>query len=155
MQKALKSLLCIFMAALLTACAGMSNQDVGTLTGGVLGGVLGSRFGGGSGKVAAAIGGTLLGAYLGGAIGQSMDKTDQLSMNQALEKTPTNQAYSWHNPDSKNRYTVTPTRTYYKNVGGRSEPCRRFVTTAIIHGKAEKIKGTACRQANGNWRVVS
>lgn len=135
----------------LVACAPMNNEGVGTISGGVIGGLLGSQFGGGSGKVMAAAGGALLGAYLGGQIGKTMDRQDRLEMQRALETAPTGRAVVWSNPDNGNRYTVQPTRTYYH----AQQPCREYITKAIIGGKTEQIYGKACRQADGSWRVVS
>lgn len=133
----------------LVGCSGMTKQDVGVLTGGAIGGALGSQFGSGSGKILAAVGGTLLGAVLGGAIGHSMDKVDQMEMNQALERGESNHTTTWHNPDSGNVYYVTPTRTYYRN----DEPCRDFTTRAIIGGKTQTVYGHACRMADGTWKM--
>jgi surface antigen len=139
------------LSMLLTGCAEMNNQDVGTLSGGVIGGLLGSQFGSGSGKVMAAAGGALLGAYLGGRIGQTMDRQDRMEMQRALETAPTGRTVVWSNPDSGNRYTVRPVRTYYQE----QQPCREYVTTALIGGKREQIHGTACRQAGGAWKVMN
>lgn len=129
----------------------MNNEGVGTISGGVVGGLLGSQFGGGSGKVMAAAGGALLGAYLGGQIGKTMDKVDRMEMQRALETAPTGRAVVWSNPDTGNRYTVQPVRTYYR----AQQPCREYITKAIIGGKSEQIYGKACRQADGSWRVVN
>lgn len=142
------SLALSFMVA---GCAPINNEGVGTISGGVVGGLLGSQFGGGSGRVMAAAGGALLGAYLGGQIGKSMDKQDRMEMQRALETAPTGRAVVWSNPDNGNRYTVQPTRTYYHS----QQPCREYITKAIIGGKSEQIHGKACRQADGSWRVVN
>lgn len=139
------------VSVFLTSCAQINNEGVGSLTGGVVGGLLGSQFGGGAGKVAAAAGGALLGAYLGGRIGQYMDRQDKLEMQRALETAPTGKSVSWKNPDSGNRYSVKPTRTYYQ----KEQPCREYITHAVIGGKKEQIYGRACRQADGAWRVVN
>lgn len=139
------------LSFMLVGCASMNNEGVGTITGGVVGGLLGSQFGGGSGKVAAAAGGALLGAYLGGQIGKTMDKVDRMEMQRALETAPTGRAVTWSNPDSGNRYTVQPTRTYYN----AQQPCREYITKALIGGKPQQIYGKACRQADGSWRVVN
>ena len=133
----------------LSACENMNKQDVGVLAGGAVGALLGNQIGGGSGKILATVGGAVLGAYLGGKIGASMDKVDRMEVNKALEKTPTNQAYSWHNPDTNIDYRVQPTRTYAEG----KRPCRTFVTTALIDGKAEKITGKACRRTDGTWQM--
>ena len=138
------------LSFLLAGCAEINNEGVGTVTGGVVGGLIGSQFGGGSGKVAAAAGGALLGAMIGGNVGRTMDRLDRLEMQRALENAPTGRAVNWRNPDNGNRYTVQPTRTYYTN----QQPCREYITKAIIAGKVQQIYGKACRQADGSWRVV-
>lgn len=135
----------------LAGCGPVTNEGVGTVTGGVVGGLLGSQFGGGSGKVAAAAGGALLGAFLGGKIGQYMDRQDRMEMQRALETAPAGRAVAWRNPDNGNQYSVRPTKTYYVN----QQPCREYITNALIGGKKQQIYGKACRQADGSWRVVS
>jgi surface antigen len=139
------------LSVFLAGCSQVTNEGVGTVTGGVVGGLLGSQFGSGSGKVAAAAGGALLGAFLGGKIGQYMDRQDRMEMQRALETAPTGRAVTWKNPDNGNRYTVKPTRTYYTN----QQPCREYVTNALIGGKSQQIYGKACRQPDGAWKVVS
>ena len=135
----------------LTGCAPLNNEDIGTVTGGVVGGLVGSQFGGGSGRVVAAAGGALLGAFLGGRIGQTMDRVDRLEMQRALETAPTGHPVQWRNPQSGNHYTVEPTRTYYR----KEQPCREYITKAVIGGKVQQIYGKACRQADGAWKVAS
>lgn len=131
---------------------GISKQGVGAVTGGALGGVLGSQVGGGNGKTAAIIAGTLGGALIGGSIGKSMDTVDQMKANQALESNRSNQTSTWTNPDNSNTYAVTPTRTF---TGANGQPCRDFTTNATINGQNQLINGTACRDSNGQWRIVS
>jgi len=140
------------LSASMISCASMTNEDVGTVTGSVIGGLVGSQFGGGSGQVAAAAGGALLGAYLGGKIGQTMDKQDRMEMQRALETAPTGTSIKWSNPDSGNRYTVKPTKTYYR---ASNQPCREYTTTALIGGKQQQIYGKACRMGDGSWKVVN
>ena len=139
------------VAVVLSGCQSITNEGVGTVTGGVVGGLIGSQFGGGAGQVAAAAGGALLGAFLGGKIGQYMDRQDKMEMQRALETSPVGKAVSWKNPDNGNQYSVKPTRTYYNH----EQPCREYVTRAIIAGKVQQIYGKACRQADGSWRVAS
>lgn len=145
-----KYILTLGICISLAACQNVSHQDAGVVTGGLVGGLIGSQFGGGTGKIAAAVGGAMLGAYLGGNIGKTMDKVDQMQMQRALETANTGQAVEWSNPDSGNHYTVRPTRTYYAH----KQPCREYVTYAVIDGKQERVHGRACRQSNGNWHVV-
>jgi len=128
---------------------GGANEQAGTIIGGVLGGVAGKQVGKGHGKTAAIIVGTLIGSRIGGSIGKSMDDTDRLKIAHSLETVRTDVPTTWSNPDTNNRYTVTPTRTYNANDG----PCREYTVDAIIGGKKEKIYGRACRQSDGSWKV--
>ncbi len=135
-------------ALVIASCStGPTNQDIGTVTGGIVGGLIGSQFGGGSGQVAAAAAGAVVGAYIGNKIGQSMDETDRLKQQQAMAAS---QPTTWTS-DNGNRYTVTPQKTYIKN----NQVCRPYTTTATIDGKAETVKGTACKQSNGTWQIVN
>jgi surface antigen len=144
----------ITASLLLTGCSGMGvdKQTVGAGVGGIIGGVAGSHVGGGRGNTAAIIAGTLAGAMMGGAIGKSMDATDRLNAQQALESSPSGQPISWRNPDSNAQYIVTPTSTHYRSDGS---PCREYSTTAIIDGRKETVYGTACRQPDGTWQASS
>lgn len=151
MNKISKTIISAALAISVAGCAGVSNQDIGVVTGGAVGGALGSLFGSGSGKIVAAVGGTVLGAIIGGAIGRTMDRTDQMRVNQTLENTPSGNTSSWHNPDTGNTYYVTPKKTYYRN----KRPCRDFTTTGIIGGKRQTIYGRACRMSDGSWQMVN
>ena len=146
----MKKLAVASLSLLLVSCAGMNHEDVGTISGGVIGGLIGSQFGSGAGQLAATAGGAIAGAYLGGQIGKYMDKVDRMEMQRALETVPTGKEAQWSNPDTGNRYTVRPTRTYYH---GRL-PCREYYTKAVIDGRTETIRGSACRQPDGTWHVV-
>ncbi len=148
-----KILLSTLLAATLsvTGCATYQGQQeqAGMVIGGILGGVLGSQVGSGHGQTAAIIAGTMAGAAIGGAVGHSMDETDRMRTAQTLETVRTGVPSRWHNPDTGNDYTVVPTRTYETAQG----PCREYTMDAVIGGKKETVYGTACRQADGSWRV--
>lgn len=131
--------------------AGCTQREQGTVLGGVVGGALGSRFGEGSGKVIMTGLGALAGAYIGGNIGQKMDDSDRMKADRALETGRTGEPVSWRNPDSGHSYTVTPTRTYQTDSGA----CREYTTRAVIDGRSETVRGTACRQPDGSWRASS
>ena len=126
-----------------------NNEQAGMMIGGALGGILGSHVGGGSGRTAAIIVGTLAGAAIGGSVGRSMDETDRLKAASTLETVRTGVPSAWRNPDTGNEYTMTPTRTYQTSEG----PCREYTMDATIGGNTEQVHGTACRQADGSWKV--
>jgi surface antigen len=129
-------------------------QGAGTVIGAVGGAIAGAQFGKGDGKLAATAVGTLLGAIVGSEIGKSLDHADQLALaqttQQTLEVAPSGHTNSWRNPDSGNSGTITPTQAYTKNDG---QPCREFQQTVTIGGDIEEAYGTACRQADGTWKI--
>jgi len=129
-------------------------QSLGTLGGAAIGALGGSQIGDGRGKLVAVAVGTLLGAVIGNEIGLSLDKADKLYANQtanyALEQNRSGQQSTWQNPDSGNYGTITPTRTIYNDVG---QPCREYQQTITVGGRSQSGYGTACRDANGDWRI--
>jgi surface antigen len=98
----------------------------------------------------------VLGGLAGGALGSTLDAQDRRiaaqNSQRAFEATPAGTTTTWHNPDSGNSGTVTPTRTYQNSSG---QYCREFQQTITIGGQDERSFGTACRQPDGSWRIVS
>jgi len=157
-MKHIKYLTVGVLALSLAACAQDTGQKqtMGTIGGAVLGGLAGSAVGSGSGRLIAVGVGTLLGAWAGSEIGKSLDKADRLYMqqttNQALESGRSNQSYGWTNPDSGHAGTVVP-QPAYQNTSGQY--CREYQQTVTIGGQTEDAFGTACRQPDGSWQIVS
>lgn len=138
------------------AATGGSKQLGGALLGAAAGGFIGSQIGKGTGQLAAVAAGTLLGAFIGSEVGKSLDRADQLYAEQtalhSLERAPTGTTSSWVNPDSGHSGAFTPVRTY-QTAGGAY--CREYQQTVTIGGKTEQAYGTACRQPDGNWKLVN
>lgn len=95
---------------------------------------------------------TTIGGVLGGNVGKSMDDMDQVKVNQLLETSKTNQTSNWTNTATHTTFAATPTRTFTSPTG---EPCRDFTVTAVNNGQPETVYGTACRDGNGQWHVIS
>lgn len=149
----MKILTMLFIAVLsLSLLACQTKQQSGTVIGGVAGGVLGSTVGGGEGRTAAVIVGTILGAYMGSEMGRYMDENDERKARTALEYNRDHQASTWRNPNTGADVTATPTRTFKTSDG---ENCREYQTSVTVAGKHEKAYGTACRQADGSWKIVN
>ncbi len=133
-----------------------NKQTLGTLLGAAAGGLAGTQVGKGRGQLVAVGVGTLLGAFLGNEIGRSLDNADRAAMSQttqqSLEASPSGRATSWRNPDSGNSGTVTPQPAYKTSSG---QYCREFQQTVTIGGRTEEAYGTACRQPDGTWKIVS
>lgn len=125
---------------------------IGSAAGAALGGLLGNQIGKGSGNTLATIAGVVGGALAGGYVGRSMDPTDQACVGQTLENTPTSQTVAWQNPDSGSRYWVTPTGEFQ---GPNGEPCRNYITQAVVNGATQRTDSAACREGNGAWKPVS
>jgi len=140
----------------LGACAqgqGPSNETLGTLGGAAGGAILGSQIGGGSGKTAATAIGAVLGALAGREIARSMSEADQQRAYSA-ERTAVarNESITWNNPETGNRGTIEPVRTYTNDAGNL---CREYTHSVYINGRPETARGTACRQDDGTWRLVA
>jgi surface antigen len=131
---------------------GRCNRDLlGAVLGGVAGGAIGAGVTKGDNRTAGIIGGTIIGAIIGGVIGRSMDRVDQNCVGQALEHAEDGQQVRWRAPNGYD-YEVEPRRTF---TGGGGQYCREYTTTAIVGGRAERVYGTACRNEDGSWRLVS
>lgn len=146
-------LLAVATTLALAGCGAMGgpNEASGTIIGGVLGGAVGSQVGGGSGRTVATVIGTMIGASIGANVGRSMDGNDRARTAQVFETAPTGQPSGWVNPDTRNQYTVTPTRTYQNG----NTPCRDYTMRAVVNGQPDNVHGTACRQPDGSWRVAN
>lgn len=137
---------------------------IGAALGAAGGGLLAAAVGG---KGTAIAGGVLLGGLAGGALGSVLDdqdrRTAELTTEHALETMPSGQTAVWHNPDTDNSGTVTPLRTYQVSNGQVSngqaaaggEYCREYEQTLTVSGQQQRAFGTACRQPDGTWRVVT
>jgi len=127
--------------------------STGAALGAAGGGLIGAAAGGGAAGI---VGGVLLGGLLGGAIGSALDQRDKQmayqSQQQGLESLQTGQSGSWRNPDTGHSGSYTPTRTYETSSG---QYCREYQEKVVIDGKSSSAYGTACRQPDGSWKIVS
>lgn len=74
------------------------------------------------------------------------------TLQSALEHNRTNQVSTWVNPDTGSSGSVVPVRTFTDTSG---QPCREFQQTIVVAGQPQQGYGTACRQPDGNWRIVA
>jgi surface antigen len=139
--------LLVLSALLLVGCR--TQSQTGAVVGAGAGALAGAAIA--HGHAGGAILGGVLGALLGSEVGRQMDEIDELRLSRSLETTPTYQPTNWVNPDTGGAYTVTPMRTYARESG---VPCREFRMTADVGAKAQEVYGTACRQADGSWKIV-
>lgn len=130
-------------------------QSIGTLGGAAGGALLGNQFGKGTGNVVMTAIGAVAGAWLGNEIGSSLDNADRAALGRAQTQAynaPVGQTITWNNPQNGNSGTFTPVRDGTASDGSY---CREFNQTATIGGKQQQTYGTACRQPDGSWKIVS
>ena len=146
----------VLATTLLTGCAGTYNKAT---TGAALGALTGTALAYGLAKDSGKkdlwlIAGAAAGGLIGNNIGAKLDERDRLLLGQTFQNTmetaPTNQAGSWNNPNTGNSGSVTPTATH---LSANEQPCREFTTTVNIGGQPQQGYGTACRQADGSWKI--
>ena len=146
---------CIVLSVTAIFLSGCSTKmQTGTAIGALTGGALAYGLGQDShNKELWTVLGIGLGAMIGSNIGQQLDERDRILMgqtfNHTMEKAPINATGQWQNPDTGHGGSVTPTRTFETQTG----PCREFTQTVSIGGQMEEAYGTACRQADGSWKI--
>ena len=146
----------VLVALMATGCATIQDNPkttIGAVGGGTVGGLIAAAAGGNPAAIAASvIGGILIGGMVGNLLDQRDKQMAAEAAHRAMETAPTGKPVAWQNPDSGHSGTVTPTKTYQTANGNY---CRDYQTTVLIDGKQERATGTACRQADGSWRVVN
>lgn len=149
-----KSLITLAMAGLfaLTACTEGNNTGGATVAGATAGALLGAAAFSGSDAWLGIVGSALVGGLAGYGIGKYMDRQDQANMATALSKTPQGKQATWTNPKSDITYTVVPKKNYHNSEG---QYCREYQTTITVGGEEQKAYGRACRQPDGQWKIVS
>uniref|UniRef100_A0A7C4AH30 Surface antigen domain-containing protein n=1 Tax=Fundidesulfovibrio putealis TaxID=270496 RepID=A0A7C4AH30_9BACT len=156
MRHMIRLILAVFCIQLFAACADdgtIRKRDVGMVAGGAAGGVAGGAIGGNdpAGRVMGTIAGVIIGAAVGGYLGSLWDDYDRKQAAYALETSRDNRPTQWRNPNTGSSNTFEPTRTYYDH----DTPCREYTQTIYIDGKKQVGRGTACRQADGTWRITN
>ncbi len=140
----------------LTGCSTIEanpKTTIGAVGGGTLGGLIAAAAGGSGAAIAASvIGGILVGGLVGNLLDERDKKMAAEAQQKALETAPSGKSVAWRNPDNGHAGTVTPERTYQKANG---QYCREFQSDVTVGGKSEKAYGTACRQPDGSWKIVS
>ena len=155
MKNKMEAILAVIVVACLSGgCAGTKSEagiGLGALTGGALAYGLAQDS---SKKELWTVLGIGLGAMIGQNIGTQLDEKDRLLAAQSFEHTmetvPTNEVGVWDNPNSGNMGSFTPKTTVILESG---QPCREFTQVVYIGGNPASAHGTACRQADGSWKI--
>jgi surface antigen len=103
------------------------------------------------GRTAGIIVGTLLGDLVGSNLSLSIDEADELRAAFVLDKNQNGEAAAWVNPNKGTEVTVVPILSYQTPTG---EHCREYQVELSTEGKKSSVAGTACRQPDGQWKMV-
>ncbi|KPU95210.1 hypothetical protein APR50_06525 [Variovorax paradoxus] len=126
-MKKVAPVLCVSCTALVLAgCSGLFSREPagGTLTG---------SFGAVPGSVAA----------------RAMGDDDRRRVANALDALANGESSAWRNRETGDSFVFTPTRSFERG----SIRCRDFRLEVVAGGRPDSIGGSACRQADGNWRL--
>ena len=138
----------------MTGCANMTREETGNLLGAVVGGSLAYGLGkDSSNKEIWVAAGLIGGALAGGHYAKLTDKGQKMhshAVHTNLETAQDNSTTSWNNPNNNEHGSVTVRNTNVSN----GTPCREFTQTIFVGGKAVEGYGTACRQADGSWKIM-
>lgn len=95
--------------------------------------------------------GSLAGAAPASVAARAMDDSDRRHAASALEASPDGQASVWRNRETGDSFVFTPTRSFDQ----RGARCRDFRLEVTVGARLDSIGGSACRQADGAWRIPS
>ena len=140
-----KAIAVVATSAMLGACATGSGETTGANPGPVL-----------NSPVATGAGDPELGAVEGGLmgadVGRSLDDDSRAAAlkaeYEALEYGRAGQPTHWK--AGKNRGEIVVGATYEVN----RLDCREYTHNVFVGGRLRVVKGTACRQPDGAWRIV-
>ena len=148
----------------LTACAEgnePSGRKIGTVAGAVVGALVGSQIGSGVTRKTAVVGLAVLGGWLGGELSEGLSTEDKqqagMTTQEALSKNRAGQTSGWSHPSTGASGQVTPGPVYQPKSGAQAgKQCRQIVVVAQpASGNINRGKRTACRNAKGEWEVLS
>jgi surface antigen len=135
------------------AISGCTTTGLGTAgVGGLAGKLTGDD---GNGDVAAANIAAMNGGLVGGQIGAGIGERDRRialeAEYRALEYTQSGQPITWKSSSSSLYGTVVASQPY--RVG--SQDCRQYSHTVYVSGQSRNARGTACRNADGSWTLLT
>jgi surface antigen len=138
-------------ALLLGGCVSGPGETFGSVSGAVIGGVIGSSFGGGAGRVAATVAGAAIGGLIGGAVGRNLDDIErQRAYDAQMMAMSSGRRTTWRGDRGAYGY-IEPGAPVY----GVRGYCREYTHTIYIDGRPQRGVGTACREPDGSWVIVS
>ena len=145
----------LIVSLFLVSC---ENKEDGKLLGQIIGSVtgayLGSKVGSGVGKSLSTVLGTTIGLVIGGKIGTILSESEKKDygkvIKDSLDENPDNVPSKWKSEENNVNAEVIPTKSYKIN----EETCRDFKKIVKKGNKTFEEESTACRDEQGNWKVI-
>ena len=138
-------------ALLLAACSGKPEVTTGAIPGANAGTLIGSPVASGAGETPI---GPVEGGLMGAEVGRSLDDPDRAvalkAEYEALEYGRAGQPTVWQGRSGNNHGEIKVGSTYQVN----RLDCREYTHNIWIGGRLRVVKGTACREPDGVWRIV-
>lgn len=69
----------------------------------------------------------------------------------ALNESPNHQAVDWINPATGLSGSTVPIKSYRTSYG---QICREYLSSVQLDGALQQAFGTACQQADGDWKIA-
>jgi surface antigen len=136
---------------LLCACRGETGIVTGAIPGANTGHVIGSPVATGEGDAeVGAVEGGLTGADVGRSLSEAERKLALKAEYEALEYGRSGQPTEWRNRSGSVTGKIEVGTIYRVN----RLDCREYTHNIAIGGRTRVVKGTACRQPDGVWRIL-
>ena len=131
------------------------NKLFGQILGSATGAYLGSKFGSGVTRDLSTIFGGAVGFLIGGKIAEILDDDEKKDFNEtisnSLEDNKDLEVEEWQsNKNKETKAEVIPLNKYELD----EKTCRDFKKIISKDKKIIEEESTACRDENGNWRVI-
>ncbi len=136
---------------LLAGCGEKPDIQTGAIPGANPGTVVGSPIAVGAGEAPV---GPVEGGLMGAEVGRSLDDADRATAlkaeYEALEYGRVGNPTVWQSKSGDNHGQITVGSSYQVN----RLDCREYTHNVWIGGRLRVVKGTACREPDGVWRIV-
>ncbi len=131
------------------------NKFLGQVIGSAVGAYVGSKFGSGTGKTISMILGSAAGFLIAGKLVNILNENDREDFSNkvqdTLEENADNTSRKWASKTEKGTNgEVTPLNSY--ELDGHS--CRDFSKIIFRDGEKHTEQSTACRDMEGNWKLI-
>ena len=144
------------MCFFIFSCANKEdNKLIGQILGSAAGAYLGSKFGSGVTRDLSTIFGGAVGFLIGGKIAEILDDDEKKDFNEtisnSLEDNKDLEVEEWQsNKNKETKAEIIPLNKYELD----EKTCRDFKKIISKDKKIIEEESTACRDENGNWRVI-